>query len=268
MNALVEIDFKNPVPVNLDDHVSLLPIFNTLKEKGAVGASTFYSTWASRKLAQYTENKDYLTANKIVSRKNSRGATHVTEHTTSIQYAMEIIVDGHGSEGFKMRRFLTECLRMSMQKPKKVLDQFDVTELLSMATAEIEKERGLKEQAIRDRGKIGDSKVATAMAKASAMSRKLKAKEKEIEDLKVAVGESAEWKTVIGWKKCVPVFVAFALSDSALGRMLSAKAKTLGYKVKKIDDPRWGKVNAYHRYVVRELLADSGIDFDEVSIEN
>ena len=181
---------------------------------------------------------------------------------------MEIIANGHKEAGHEMRRFLTECLRLSIEKPQKVLDSFDVTDLLSMATREIEKVRKLKNQAIRDRAKIGDSKVATAMATASAMSRKLKAKEKEIEDLKVAVGESVEWKTVIGWKKCIPVFAAFSLTDAELGRLLAAKARSMGFINRKIDDPRWGKVNAYHRNVVRQLLEDSGIEPGGFFLEN
>ncbi|NRA63482.1 MAG: hypothetical protein HRU19_03300 [Pseudobacteriovorax sp.] len=61
MNALVEIDFKNPVPIDLESQIDLRQIFDKLSEKGGVSSAVKFADWAKNKLRYYTENTDYFT---------------------------------------------------------------------------------------------------------------------------------------------------------------------------------------------------------------
>ncbi len=72
MTNLIEIDFKNPKPIKLDDQVNLRDVFNVLVAKGAVSSKQDYNTWANRKLIYYGENTDYFTFRKNAERKNMR----------------------------------------------------------------------------------------------------------------------------------------------------------------------------------------------------
>ena len=60
MNALVEIDFKNPVPIDLDNSIDLRLIFEKLQEKGGISSRSKYADWVKNKLRYYTENTDYF----------------------------------------------------------------------------------------------------------------------------------------------------------------------------------------------------------------
>ena len=83
-----------------------------------------------------------------------------------------------------------------------------------------------------------------------------------------ATADSAKWKTVAEWKKCVSVFSTFGLTGGDLGQMLFTKSKALRRKRLKGEDSQRGKVDVYHKSVMEELLADSGIKPEGFSVEN
>ncbi|SMF35031.1 hypothetical protein [Pseudobacteriovorax antillogorgiicola] len=79
MSQLIEIDFANPKPIDLDDDINLKDVFNALVAKGAVSDSVRYFHWSNKKLEYYTENIDYFTRVLKNTRKYSRGA-HPENH--------------------------------------------------------------------------------------------------------------------------------------------------------------------------------------------
>ncbi|SMF80631.1 hypothetical protein [Pseudobacteriovorax antillogorgiicola] len=111
---IVSVDFVNSKPINLDDKVNLRDIYQTLAEKGGIATSIDFNKWAHRKLQYYTENIDYFSFDKNVEREI--GASYRKEISTTVQVAMEIIANGHKEAGHEMRRFLTECIKLSMKE--------------------------------------------------------------------------------------------------------------------------------------------------------
>ncbi len=248
MTNLIQIDFKTPIPIKLDDQVNLRDIFDVLVEKGAVAKTLDFNKWASRKLTYYIENIDYLIFDKKVEN-SGRGAPS-KEITTTIQVAMEVIANGHKEAGHQMRRFLTECLRLSteQQKPK------DLSDLLIEAGNRLKQEHALRIQAERDRAKIGDKKVATAMATASAAVRRLKTSEKTNEKLLAQLGEAKKWKTAIAWQNKYPQLATVSKSDSALGRLFSKISRKWNFEIREIEDVRWGTVKVYEQSAALKIL--------------
>ncbi len=248
MTKLIQIDFKNPIPIKLDDQVKLRDVFNVLVEKGAVAKTVDFNKWASRKLTYYIENIDYLIFDKKVEN-SGRGAPS-KEITTTIQVAMEVIANGHKEAGHQMRRFLTECLRLSTQRqqPK------DLSDLLIEAGNRLKQEQALRIQAEKDRAKIGDKKVATAMATASVAVRKLKKSEKANEELLSQLGEAKNWKTAIAWQKKYPLLANVTNSDSALGRLFSKISRKWNFEIREIEDARWGTVKVYEQSAALKIL--------------
>ncbi len=143
MANLVQIDFVNPKPIKLDDQVNLKDIFNILIEKGAVSERTKYAHWIENKLRYYTENVDYYTSAKKSTRNGARGATIERVHSTTIQVAMEVVANGHKEAGHQMRRYLTECLRMTMNRPAAGKGRAEL--LLEAVALLAEQERRLEE---------------------------------------------------------------------------------------------------------------------------
>ncbi len=248
MTNLIHIDFKNPVPIKLDDQVNLRDIFDVLVEKGAVATTLDFNKWASRKLTYYIENIDYLIFDKKVEN-SGRGAPS-KEITTTIQVAMEVVANGHKAAGHQMRRFLTECLRLSTerQRPK------DLSDLLIEAGNRLKQEQALRVQAEKDRAKIGDRKVATAMATASVAVRKLKKFEKNNEKLLTELGEAKNWKTAIAWKKKYPQLATVSKNDSSLGRLFSKISRKWNFEIREIEDARWGTVKVYEQSAALKIL--------------
>lgn len=68
-----------------------------------------------------------------------------------------------------------------------------------------------------------------------------------VEAQEMALGDHRDWKavTAIPWLK--EYFCDTKPSTCArIGKVLTMFSKVKGYEVKKIEDPRWGKVNSYH----------------------
>ncbi len=167
---------------------------------------------------------------------------------------MEVVANGHKEAGHQMRRFLTECLRLTseQQRPK------DLSDILIEAGNRLKHEQTLRIQAEKDRAKIGDKKVATAMATASVAVRKLKRSEKTVDELQEQLGDAKHWKTAIAWKKKYPQLASLAKNDSALGRLFSRKSKKWNHEIREIEHSRWGTVKVYSHATVTKVLENYG----------
>lgn len=75
------------------------------------------------------------------------------------------------------------------------------------------------------------------------LGNKLKAKNKEIKELKSKLGEVDNYQTVT---------VAFGnvKNASQIGKTLSELSQSLGYEIHNVLDPRWGSVHSYHKDVI------------------
>ncbi len=250
---LIKIDFTTLTPLKLADKVVLRDIYQTLVVKGAVSENTKYSHWAAQKLRHYRENIDYFTSVKKNTRKNSRGASKVTDHIVTVKRAMAIIGDGHQEVGVKMREFFADCLELYIESQSN-----DLPDLLDAAAKMLREEKALRIQAEKDRAKIGDKKTATAMATASVAVRQLKKTEKEKEQLLEQIGDATNWKSAVAWAKKYPQLNSFVKNESALGRMLSKVSRENGLEVRSITDQRWGQVKSYCHKAVLKILEIHG----------
>lgn len=107
------------------------------------------------------------------------------------------------------------------------------------------------DEAVRTKAQISDKKTATALATASAATRRANKLADEL-------GQGKNWKQVkaIDWIPYV-----FRSRDgvtlSQIGKHLTKISKEKGREVRKVDDTKYGKVNAYHAEVIsafREML--------------
>ncbi len=217
VSNVISIDFVNPKPLCLDDQVNLREIYEVLVAKGAVSNNVLYATWVKRKLQYYTDNMDYFTITKKDNRKNTRGATISKEHATTVQVAMEIIANGHKEAGHQMRRFLTNCLKLSISKPTSPSDFADF--MIEMAN-------------------------------------KLKKSESANIALSEALGIATNWKSAVAWRKEFPELDILSDTDKGLGIELSKRCKAMGFTRRKIEDSRWGHVWIYSREFIETILPD------------
>lgn len=110
-----------------------------------------------------------------------------------------------------------------------------------------------RDEAIRTKALIGDKRQATAMAKASVLSRKLKKAEEML-------GESANWKTTkaIDWllekfEKTKPMY-------QQVGKHLTRLSAAMGREVKKVESTDYGTVKSYHIDVINAFLLQLSSD--------
>lgn len=108
-----------------------------------------------------------------------------------------------------------------------------------------------RDHAIQTKAQISDKKTATAMATASAATRKLRLVEAQL-------GNAEDIKTVTGWVKEFPALLEQFGSDAKAGAKLSKFCKTNGFEVSRTPHQKWGTVNAYPREAVAAFLKSFG----------
>lgn len=77
--------------------------------------------------------------------------------------------------------------------------------------------------------------------------KKVKELAETVEAQEMALGDHRDWKavTAIPWLR--EYFHDATPSTCArIGKVLSTYSRVKGYEIKKVEDPRWGKVNSYH----------------------
>jgi len=110
-----------------------------------------------------------------------------------------------------------------------------------LAIAEVE-----KQHAIDTKAEIGSRREATAMATASAATRKANKLEDEL-------GKGKNWKSTKSISWALHHFANSRGMWMVLGKKLAGLSVELGYEVRKIEDERYGKVNSYHVDVIEKL---------------
>lgn len=124
--------------------------------------------------------------------------------------------------------------------PAKIEDILANPDLIIGLATELKRERAAKEEAIRTKAQISDKKTATAMATASHLSR-------ENNKLREQIGDSKTYKAV----KAIPWLAdIFDMTNigvyTAIGKQLTKISRDIGVETRKIDDSKFGMVNAYH----------------------
>ena len=132
---------------------------------------------------------------------------------------------------------------LTPQKIEEVLSDPDTIIKLAM---DLKEERARRIEAERTKAWIGSKREATAMATASSAVRK-------VTYLEDRLGEGKNWKQC----KAIPwVLDYFAPSKgmwSVLGKKMAALSVDMGYEVRKIEDEKYGNLNAYHVNVWEEM---------------
>jgi phage regulator Rha-like protein len=103
-----------------------------------------------------------------------------------------------------------------------------------------------RDEAIRTKAQIGSAREASAMARASAETRRAN----KLADM---VGDGKNWKAV---KSIVWLAEVFAVTKSMyqqVGKKLKAISSEMNLDVKEIEDSAYGTVKAYHVDVIGEL---------------
>lgn len=153
----------------------------------------------------------------------------------------------------RFRKWVTREVLPAIRKTGKYdsapsLPQDYATALRALANEVEQKELAIKQrdEAVRTKAEIGCRREATAMATASAATRKANKLENEL-------GIGREWKSAkaIGWT--LDFFANSRGMWMVLGKKLASLSVEMGYEVRKIEDERYGKVNSYHVDVIEKL---------------
>ena len=135
--------------------------------------------------------------------------------------------------------------RYEVEAPSKTQQVLDV---ILMLQNDLAIEKNLRLEAERTKAMIGDKKVATAMATASAASRKvkvLKRKNQALEEENQTFKKKAEEESMF-----VTVLVMEAKHKRTFAWLPLKKASIAnGFEIKKVLCPRFGTANAYHKEV-------------------
>lgn len=132
----------------------------------------------------------------------------------------------------------------------------DALRALASTVEENENLKSVNQELSRTKAHIGDKRQATAMAKASALSRKLK----KVEAL---LGDSTDYKAVTAIDWLFDFFPKKGMNFSVLGRVLGNISREMDYQIKQCEHSKYDKVNTYHVGAIRELhrrlMADKGL---------
>ena len=211
---------------------------------GFLGSKRQFSNWITYQIEAFgfVEDADFITIN------NFEYSPPRKEYYLTIDMAKELSMVERNAKGKEARLYFIECERLAKQAPSHNLPT-TFSEALRLLANEVEmKELAMKQrdEAIRTKAWISDSKTATAMATASAAVRKQRQLENEL-------GKGRDFKCA----KSIPwVLSYFADSKgmwSALGKKLAMLSIELGYQVDKIDSKEFGHINAYHVDVIEQF---------------
>lgn len=104
-----------------------------------------------------------------------------------------------------------------------------------------------RDKAINERARINSSRSAKCMRKVRTANEEKHKVELENTELKVRLGEIADWKTVVAMDKELNEY--FELDNrvrQVIGKTLVYVSNKIGVQIKKVADPRYGSVNTYH----------------------
>jgi len=172
----------------------------------------------------------------------------VESYVLDLDSAKFFVAKWDSEVGDAYTRFLIQCEKKLDQTTlliKRIMsDEVICRRVLQIADENLAKVTFERDQAIKTKAEISSRREATALAKLSVKTAKLKEMEEVNDSLKNQLGEGKEVKLAIGWKKVFPKFERF--TDSVLGRKLSAISKANSIEITEVPHVAYGKVNAYH----------------------
>jgi anti-repressor protein len=202
-----------------------------------------YTEWMNRMIGYgFDENTDYYT----ISEKREIGiGKGLTNHQLTIDMAKEISMLQRTLKGKEARKYFLECEK----KLKSTLPALSYKDaLLALVAAEEEKEKLALERdvAIETKAEIGSRREATAMNKASQLS-------KEVNKLREEIGFNKEFATV----KRMQIHTGRKFSWSPLRRY----SKDNELEMRSVPDVNYGTVKAYNK---EAWYAVYDIDLEEI----
>lgn len=104
-----------------------------------------------------------------------------------------------------------------------------------------------RDKAISERARINSSRSGKCLRKVRTANEEKRKVEEENTELKIRLGEVADWQTVVGMdNELSKHFILDKKVRQKVGKTLTYVSKKLGVQIKKVADARYGEVNAYH----------------------
>lgn len=196
-----------------------------------------FSTWIKSRIERLklAENRDFVRLHKKMEANNAT----MVEYIISTDIAKHIALMENTDKGYQIREYFIEAEKKLRANIPALPQNF--SEALRMLANEVEqKELALKQrdEAIRTKAHIGNSREATAMAKASVAVR-------EVNKLKIELDRSKEYCTIKRMS-----LLTHGLSFSY--KILRDVSATLNIKPIDVYDANYGSVKAYHKKVWKE----------------
>lgn len=209
-----------------------------------------FGDWIKSRIDNYDfiENADYIVFRNSMNNCVNKGGRPSTEYYVTIDMAKELSMVEKTDRGKEARKYFIEMERKA--KSLVIPDFSNPAEAARAWALEYEqKQKALAERdhAVKTKAYISDKKTATAMATASALSRK-------VNKLSEMIGDSKTYKQVkaVTW---IPDYfnVKISATYAQIGKKLTSLSKTMEFDVKQIDHQEFGKVNIYHTDVIESF---------------
>jgi phage anti-repressor protein len=206
-----------------------------------------FSSWMKIQIerARLAENRDFVLLTKK-GEQTGRGGHNRVEYHLTLDAGKHVAMMSGTDKGFEVRDYFIECERKAKAVTSSPALPTTFAESLRMLANEVEmKELAIKQrdEAVRTKAYISDTKTATAMATASVAVRKQKQLENEL-------GRGRDFKCAksISWVR--EYFIVSKGMWGTIGKRLVLLSIELGYAIQRIEDSKYGQVNTYHVEVI------------------
>jgi anti-repressor protein len=184
-----------------------------------------FSRWIKRMLDYgFVDNIDYQAVNIFVHAQNGVGGTYKTDYALTLDCAKQIGMLQRTPQGKKVRDYFIEAEKQltESKKPVNVLDWLQ-------SSLEVMKEQSKELAAIRHDVKMIDARTTTRP------------------DFFAVSGYAVICNLSIGRDEA-----------AKLGKQASAICKDYNIRPDKIRDPKWGYINSYPEWVLRQVFEKNG----------
>jgi phage anti-repressor protein len=206
-----------------------------------------FATWVKVQVtrARLTENRDFV---KLTQKGelSATGQSRIEYHLT-IDAAKHIAMMSGTDKGFEVRDYFIECERQLRGSHDLPVTYADALRQLANEVEQKELALAQRDKAIRTKAQIGNRREATAMATASVAVRR----QNQLED---QLGNGQNYKSARSIPWIDTYFVRSKGMWSTIGKKLVLMSDDMSLPPKKIDDSKYGTVNAYHVDVIARLL--------------
>ena len=187
---------------------------------------------------------------------NSNGVEYV-DYVLDVNAAKFFVAKYENAQGDAYLKYLVEVESDAVQEgltnhidPTNLSDYLNnprkLSQMFAIMADTLDAEKAKTAEAIRTKAQISDKKTATAMATASAATRKLKLIEEQ-------VGIADNFKTATGWIREFPKLKSLG-SEVKIGQLLTKYCKSNDLEISTTPHEKWGKVNIYPRKAAESLL--------------